>query len=375
MTAAKRAIPMFDYRLSDAPIRETIQRAMNAVLQSGQLILGDQVQSFEENFAKFLGPNGMAVGVGNGTDALAIALRALRIGSGDEVITVPNTAIPTVSAIRMVGATPVFVDVSDATCLMQVESVEQKITSRTKAIVPVHLFGNAVPMRPLQEIAARNSIYIVEDCAQATGTRHEGRAVGTFGHVACFSFYPTKNLGAYGDGGLCYARDPELALSMRQLRMYGCGTRYDAEQEGVCSRLDELQAAILNVKLRHLNSSLRERQQVARSYNEHLLPSVRRVVPSESTSHTYHLFVIQTDRRAELIEELRREGIGHGIHYPAPVHLMKAYRFLGYKIGDFPIAETLAERIISLPCYPGMTSDMVERVCIVVNRVACASGG
>ena len=359
---------MFDYRTSDAAIRELIESAMREVLDSGQLILGARVQAFEENFVHFTESPGYAVGVGNGTDALAIALKAVDVVAGDEIITVPNTAIPTVSAIRMAGAVPVFVDVSPATGLMDVEGVQSRITPRTKAIIPVHLFGNAVPMLPLLQIADEYSLHVIEDCAQSVGTVHSGRLTGTFGVVGCFSFYPTKNLGAYGDGGLCYTRDRRIAEAMRQLRVYGCGTTYYAEREGVCSRLDEIQAAILNVKLRHLKNCLDARRQIAQRYNEKLLPTIARIVPTENTVHSYQLFVIQTDHRARLIEELRGEGIGYGIHYPTPIHLMKAYQFLGYRVRDFPVAEMLADRILSLPCYPGITPAVVDRVCAVVNR-------
>jgi dTDP-4-amino-4,6-dideoxygalactose transaminase len=368
MTNVPPAIPMFDPRIGYATIREEIESAVRAVLESGQLILGPQVRTFEEGFARFLASPGYATGVGNGTDALAIALRAVGVGPGDEVITVPNTAIPTVSAIRMVGAIPVFVDVSPTTWLMDVECVERRITQRTKAIIPVHLFGNAVPMRPLVDIASRRSLDIIEDCAQSVGTLHAGKAPGTFGTVGCFSFYPTKNLGAYGDGGLCFTAQPTVADVLRQLRSYGCAANYYAEREGVCSRLDELQAAILNVKLRHLPQWIQQRRAIARQYNDLLLPSIVRGAPSEDTVHSYQLFVIQTDRRARLIEELRQAGIGWGIHYPTPIHLMRAYRFLGYHPGDFPVAERLAERVISLPCDPSMTPEMVARVCEVVNR-------
>ena len=272
-------IPMFDYRQGLAEIRDEIDQAIREVLDSGTLILGPRVRQFEENFAHFLGVPGQAVAVGNGTDAIAVALRALGIGPGDEVLTVANTAIPTVSAIRMAGAAPVLVDVDPQTCLMDPALVESRITSRTKALLPVHLFGNAAPLAPLLEIAGRYGLKVVEDCAQSCGTRYRERATGTFGDVGCFSFYPTENLGAYGDGGLSFTRDPALAEAIRQIRAYGCGQTYYAEREGVNSRLDELQAAILDVKLRHLPAWLEKRRRVAGWYDAYLSPLIAQAPP------------------------------------------------------------------------------------------------
>ena len=359
---------MFDYRPGLAEIRAEIDQAIREVLDSGTLILGPRVRQFEENFARFLGVEGQAVAVGNGTDAIAIALRALGIGPGDEVLTVANTAIPTVSAIRMAGAAPVFVDVDPQTCLMDPALIEPRITPRTKALLPVHLFGNAAPLAPLLEIAGRYGLKVVEDCAQSCGTRYRDRATGTFGDVGCFSFYPTKNLGAYGDGGLCFTRDPALAVAMRQIRVYGCGETYAAEREGVNSRLDELQAAILDVKLRHLPAWLEKRRRVAGWYDAYLSPSIARPRPVLGADHSYHLYVILPDNRIRLIDALKAGRIGYGIHYPAPIHLMTAYRFLGHQPGDLPHTERLAGQVLSLPCYPELSEDAVRRVAEVVNH-------
>ena len=359
---------MFDYRQGYAAIRDDIDAALRGVLESGQLILGSRLSSFESNFVQFLGTPGYAVGVGNGTDALAIALRALGIGRGDEVLTVPNTAIPTVSAIRMAGAVPRFVDVRDDTCLMDVGAIERHVTPRTKAVIPVHLYGNAVPMESLLEIARAHSLKVVEDCAQSTGTMYKGRATGTFGDVGCFSFYPTKNLGAYGDAGLCYTRDSELAESIRQIRTYGCSTTYYAEQEGVNSRLDELQAAILDVKLRHLPEYIAARRTIANRYITGLAAHVPRPSVTDSAEHSYHLFVIRASARRQLTERLQSQRIGFGIHYATPIHLMRAYTFLGHRPGDFPVSERLANEVLSLPCFPELTADAIDRVCAVVNE-------
>jgi dTDP-4-amino-4,6-dideoxygalactose transaminase len=359
---------MFDYRQGYAAIREEIDTALRGVLDSGQLILGSRLRAFESHFASFLGSPGHAVGVGNGTDALAIALRSLGIREGDEVLTVPNTAIPTVSAIRMTGAVPRFVDVLNTTCLIDVEAIERQITSRTKAIIPVHLYGNAVDMEPILEIAKAHSLKVVEDCAQSTGTMYNGRATGTFGDVGCFSFYPTKNLGAYGDAGLCFTRDPEIAETIRQIRMYGCASGYCAEREGINSRLDELQAAILDVKLRHLPEYLVARRRIASRYNDRLASSVDRPTATNGSEHSYHLFVIKTDARARLTERLQSQRIGFGIHYPMPIHLMKAYSFLGYRPGDFPVSERLAGQVLSLPCFPELPGEAIDRVCSEINE-------
>jgi dTDP-4-amino-4,6-dideoxygalactose transaminase len=368
MSVTAGPIAIFDYRQGLAEIRAEIDQAIREVLDSGTLILGPRVRQFEENFARFLGVEGRAVAVGNGTDAIAVALRALGIGPGDEVLTVANTAIPTISAIRMAGAAPVFVDVDPQTCLMDPALVESRITSRTRALLPVHLFGNAAPLAPLLEIAGRYGLKVVEDCAQSCGTRYQGRATGTFGDVGCFSFYPTKNLGAYGDGGLCFTRDPASAEAIRQIRAYGCGETYTAEREGVNSRLDELQAAILDVKLRHLPAWLEKRRRVAGWYDAHLSPSMARPRPAPGADHSYHLYVILADDRPRLIDALKAGQIGYGIHYPTPIHLMTAYRFLGHRLGDLPHTERLAGRVLSLPYYPEISEDAVRRVAGVVNQ-------
>jgi len=368
MSQPELNVPMFDYRQGYAAIRDEVASAVQAVLDSGQLILGPQVRAFEDRFVEFLGVPGYAVGVGNGTDAIAIALRALGVGPGDEVITVPNTAIPTVSAIRMAGALPVFVDADESTCLMDTAAIEKAITSRTRAIIPVHLYGNAVPMEPLLEIAARHSLKVVEDCAQSTGTTYRNQATGTFGDVGCFSFYPTKNLGAYGDGGLCYTRDRALADAIRQVRIYGCGKTYYSEREGINSRLDEMQAAILNVKLRRLPAYVDARRRIAAYYRANLHSIVCPPAVPDDVNHSYHLFVVKTHERDRIIEPLREDGIGFGIHYGTPIHLMTGYRFLGCQPGDFPVCERLANQVLSLPCFPELTENAVERVCRVINQ-------
>jgi aminotransferase EvaB len=370
MSIQTTAIRMFDYRQQYAAIQTEILEAISQVLDSGTLILGPRVQTFEENFAHYLGVSGHAIGVGNGTDALAIALRALGVGPGDEVLTVSNTAIPTVSAIRMVGATPVFCDVDPQTFLLDLAELERHITPRAKAVIPVHLFGNAVNMSELLAISSRHGLRVIEDCAQASGTTFAGRAVGTFGDVGCFSFYPTKNLGAYGDGGLCFSRDTALAIEMRRIRMYGCDRTYYSLREGINSRLDELQAAVLDVKLRYLDEYVRERRRVAAVYDNYLRPAIGRPRITQDAEASYHLYVIEVERREDLIARLKSEDIGFGIHYPTPIHRMSGYEFLGLAAGSLPVTERLAERILSLPCYPELSTEAVRRVCTVVNEHA-----
>ena len=360
-------IRMFDYVEQYAGIREEMVRAIEGVLESGSLVLGEQVERFEHDFAHYLAGGGHGVGVGNGTDALAIALRAVGVRPGDEVITVANTAVATVSAIRMCGATPVFCDIDPETLLIDLDSAEACVTEQTEAIVPVHLFGSAVDMPAVMRLAARHGLTVIEDCAQSCGTTWNGHMTGTFGDVGCFSFYPTKNLGAYGDGGLCFTRDKHLADTMRQLRSYGCDAPFDCRREGVNSRLDELQAAVLGVKLRHLDGWLARRRAIGRLYEQLLLPAIERRRNPSLVDPSYHLFVIAVDDRDTLLAELVSAQIGYGIHYPRPIHLMEGYAFLGYQAGSLPITEQMAERIVSLPCYPELSEAAVRRVASVVN--------
>lgn len=366
MSTAIAHIPLFDYVEQYRAIEEETLEAIREVLASGSLILGPRVRQFERNFAEYLGA-GHAVGVGNGTDALAIALKALGIGPGDEVITVANTALPTVSAIRMAGATPVFCDVDPATLLMNLDELERRITPRTRAVVPVHLFGNAVEMPRLVEIARRHRLAVVEDCAQSCGTTIDGQHTGTFGDVGCFSFYPTKNLGAYGDGGCCITKSAKLAAAMREIRQYGRGDAVEAHYDGVNSRLDELQAAVLDVKLRHLPHYLARRRALAKCYGEYLDRRILRPRATDNTAPSFHLFVIQSRDRGRLVHRLKSAGVGVGIHYPVPIHRMSAYSALCYPVGSLPVTEHAAERIVSLPCYPELSPESVRQICDIVN--------
>jgi aminotransferase EvaB len=362
-------IPVFDYVRQYAAIEAEVLAAVRGVLAAGKLILGPQCTAFEQAFATTLG-GGHAVGVGNGTDALTICLRALGVGSGAEVVTVANTAVPTVSAIRAAGATPVFCDVDPRTCLMDLGKLPACLTAKTRAVVPVHLFGNAVDVERLRQTIGARDVKVIEDCAQAHGTGLSGRPVGTFGEAAAFSFYPTKNLGAYGDGGLCFSRDERLAATMRSIRMYGFEGHYYSEREGINSRLDELQAAILNVKLPRLNAGVARRRAIAARYDAALSPRIERVAVGAGAEHAYHLYVVKVVDRDRVRQRLAELGIGTGIHYPFPIHRMRGYAFLGYAAGSLPATEALAERVLSLPMFPELTDGEVDEACRALNQVA-----
>ncbi len=304
------------------------------------------------------------------TDAIFLALKGFGIGPGDEVITVANTAVPTVAAIRATGAVPVFVDVEEDSYLMDVSRVAAVLTGKTKGIVPVHLCGLMVDMAPLMELARNNGLCVVEDCAQACGATYHGKRAGSLGDAGAFSFYPTKILGAFGDGGIITTIRPELAEKFRRLRMYGMGPEYYAEEEGFNSRLDEVQAAILNRKLPRTDASVERRRGIALIYDQGLasLDGIHPQALPEGRSHQYYLYTIRTDRRDDLIAYLKGQGIDTKINYPWPVHLMRGYSFLGYREGDLPVTECLAGTIVSLPMFPEMTDQAAERVVDAIRR-------
>ena len=368
---------MFDYLVQYRSIEVEILDAVRGVLESGQLVLGPEVEAFEKAFTSYLAAGGGAVGVNSGTDAIAIALRALGIGVGDEVVTVANTAVPTVSAIRQVGAIPVFCDVEPDTALIDLRRLEACINPRTRAIVSVHLFGNVVDVPAIMELIGSRSISVVEDCAQAHGGKLSGglagglagRMAGTMGQAAAFSFYPTKNLGAYGDAGICYSRDPELVAKMRSIRTYGFDDQYYAEREGVNSRLNPIQAAVLRIKLTRLPQYLRRRQEIAARYDRLLSSKIVRIAPRIGIEHARHLYVIRLPNRDNLRARLQERGIQTGIHYPYPIHLMPAYAFLGYQAGSLPVTEQLAGEILSLPLYPEIEDEQIMRVCDELNAL------
>lgn len=351
-----------EYRELGDQLREAVSR----VFASGRLILGPEVAAFESSFAAYCGQP-FGIGVNSGTDAIFLALKALEVELGDEVVTVANTAVPTVAAIRATGATPVFVDVDEATSLMDVAQLESAITPRTKALVPVHLYGQAVDMAPLLAAARAQELAVVEDCAQSHGCRYRGTMTGGLGTIGAFSFYPTKVLGAYGDGGMCVTSAEALALRLRELRMYGMRAEYYAHREGYNSRLDEVQAAILSVKLRLLDQFIARRQRIARRYDEALRGLVQTPAIAKDSTHVYYLYVVRHPERDRVVNALRGRGIEIGIHFPYPIHLMEAYRFLGYQAGDLPITERLAGEIFSLPMYPHLSDAAVEAVIAAVK--------
>jgi dTDP-4-amino-4,6-dideoxygalactose transaminase len=348
--------------------KKEILEAVDEVFSSGWLILGSKVKAFEEAFSKYVGTS-YGVGVNSGTDAIFLALKALGIKEGDEVITVSNTAVPTVSAIREAGATPVFVDVLRDTYLMDTSKIEKKITDKTKCILPVHLYGQAVNMDEVASLCKSKDIYIVEDCAQSHGAKYKNKMTGTYSHISAFSFYPTKVLGAYGDAGMCLTSDEALAKKIKMLRMYGMDKEYYSEFDGYNSRLDEVQAAILLVKMKVLDSQIKHRQEVAKRYDEGLkgldikLPAIK-----ENTTHSYYLYVIQTDKRDELRAYLKEKGIEARIHFPYPIHLMRGYEDLGYKEGDLPNTEYLAKHILSLPMHQTISFEEADTVINEINN-------
>lgn len=346
-----------------------IDAAISRVLDSGWYILGREVEAFEGEFASYVGV-GYALGVANGTDALEIALRACDIGAGDAVITVSHTAVATVAAIELVGATPVLVDIDPETFTIEPNRLEDTIKEqlalgdRLKAVIPVHLYGHPADMSAIMEVAKRHGLYVIEDCAQSHGAAIEGRPTGTWGHLAAFSFYPTKNLGALGDGGAVVTDDPELAQKMRSLREYGWRERYISEIPGMNTRLDELQAAILRVKLQYLDQDNTQRQQAASLY-EALLSTTPLILPQRKgdVAHVYHQYVVRSRHRDEIRSFLKANSIGTSIHYPAPVHLQSAYQGrVAIGKGELHNTEQIGREIFSLPMQPHLTDEQVRRV-------------
>lgn len=359
----QQTVRYWDYRVSYQRDRRQILQLVDEVFDSGRLILGSRVAAFEEHFAAFCGAR-FGVGVNSGTDALFLAMKALGIGPGDEVITVANTAIPTVAAIRAAGATPVFVDVEVTTQLLDVAQVEAALTAKTRCLLPVHLAGLPVDLEPLLELSRREGIAVLEDCAQAAGAEYRGQRVGSFGAIGAFSFYPTKILGAYGDGGLAVTSSEELCRRLKRLRFYGIDANYHAEEEGYNSRLDELQAALLDQRLSGIAAEVEQRRAIARLYSEGLtgVGDVAIPVVPPGRSHQFYLYTIRTARRDALMAWLDQHEVETRINYPAPIHLMRGYQFLGYRQGDLPVTEQLAGEILSLPMYPELPLTAAARV-------------
>ncbi len=355
-------IPLVDLRAQYEPLKDEIRRAWDEVLAGMHLFLGPNVQALEKEFASFCGVTD-AIGVSEGTSAVNLALRACDIGAGDEVITVSHTFIATVEAIVLAGARPVFVDVDPHTCLMDVNQVEREITAKTRAILPVHLYGQCVDMDPLLEIARKHNLYVIEDACQAHGATYKGRRAGSMGAMGAFSFYYTKNLGGYGEGGMVTSSNAELVRRVRRLRDHGSEKRYYHEEIGINGRLDELQAAALRVKLPHLETWNDQRRANAALYNQALAGSgVATPFEAEYGRGVYHLYVIRTARRDALREYLNTLGIGTGIHYPVPIHLQKPCLQYGAGEGSLPMTEQVVAEILSLPMYPELTNEQILRV-------------
>lgn len=378
MPGTELQITAFDYLRGHQAMEQEIADAVLRVMRSGQLILGDEGQQFEREFCEFVGAE-HGVGVGSGTDALILALLSLEIGPGDEVVTAANTAVPTAAAIRAVGAIPRFADIDPNTLLMDPDSTAAAINSKTRCLLPVHLHGIPADILQFRQLADQYGLSIVEDCAHAHGTRLRGQHVGTMGDIGCFSFYPTKNLGAYGDAGMCVTQNPALATRLRSLRMYGFDSDRIAQSDGRNCRLDELQAAILRVKLRSLPAAVRARQKIANQYYAGLAcaaveGSLRLPTTTPDSEHSFHQFVIRTDHRALLIDSLKTHRIGYGIHYDTPLHQMPAFRPYHEGFAPLPESDRAAARILSLPMYPELLPAETERVLEVV-RAALARDG
>lgn len=355
-------IPALDLSRQYHILRGEIDAALARVLERGRYILSEEVAAFEEEFAAWCGAR-HAVGVGSGTDALHLGLLAHGIGAGDDVITVAHTSIATAAAIQMAGARPVFIDIDPAVFTLDPGKLESALTERTRAIIPVHLYGCPADLDPILAFARRHNLVVLEDCAQAHGALYRGKHVGTLGDAGAFSFYPTKNLGAFGDGGAVICQDPAIAERLRQIRQYGWSDGRISVRKGVNSRLDELQAAVLRVKLRHLDEWNAERRALARSYSKALGGgSLILPIQPDYATHVYHQFVIRHPRRDSLQAFLRQQGVETTIHYPLPVHLQPAVRDLGYSIGDLPATERASAEVLSLPLYPGMPEEHISRI-------------
>lgn len=361
-TMCSQHVPLVDLQSQYRAIKHEILPAIDAVLEGMQLFLGPQQLAFEQEFAAFCGSE-YGISLSNGTDALTLALRACAIGPGDEVITTSNTFIATVEAISLVGATPVFVDIDPDSYTLDWRQLESALTPRTRAIIPVHLYGHPAEMEPIMAFARKHGLRVLEDASQAQGALYNGQRVGSFGDIACFSLYLSKNLGAYGEAGICVTNDAQLAETLRLLRDHGSKQRYQHEIIGTNARMDEIQAAILRVKLPYLEQWNAARRAHARVYDEWLAGLVEKLpVVKPWAQHVYYVYVVQVQERERFREILQREGIATGIHYPIPIHLQPACAQYGYKSGSLPITEAIAQRIVSLPMYPELTAEQLERV-------------
>lgn len=362
-------IPFFDLKKQNKPLKRALLAAVRDSIERTAFVLGPEVAEFEKNFARFTATP-YAVGVNSGLDALVLGIRALGIGEGDEVLVPAHTFIATALAVSEAGATPVLVDVDKDYFLMDLNLAARAVTRKTKAILPVHIYGQCADMNQIAVFAAKHKLKVIEDAAQAHGATAQGRLAGSFGDVGCFSFYPSKNLGAFGDGGIVTTHQHELYEKLLLLRNYGSKKKYYHDTLGVNSRLDNIQAAILDVKLKQLPRWNDKRRKLAQLYSKSLSGVRGLQLPKERPGfeNVYHLFVVLTDKRAELQKYLADQKIHTGIHYPVPIHLQKAYSGLGYKKGDFPVSERAAENCLSLPFYPELSNNEVRIVCRAIQK-------
>ena len=364
------AVPFVDLKSQYLSIKGEIDDAIQSVIMSSSFIGGEHLKTFEENFAKYIGVK-HCIGVGNGTDAIFIALKRSDVKEGDEVITTANSFIATSEAVTMTGAKVVFVDCDELTYNIDVSKIGAAVTKKTRAIVPVHLYGQPAQMDRVLEIAEKYGLVVIEDAAQAHGARYNGENIGTLGHFACFSFFPGKNLGAYGDAGAIVTNDDESARVVRMYANHGRIEKYDHEFEGVNSRLDGLHAAILDVKLRHLEEWTERRRAIAKMYDEGLKDVVKTPTVLQDVRHVYHLYVVRVKNRDKVKKILEQKGIPTGIHYPIPLPFLNAYRYLGHGPSDFPVAYSLKDEILSLPIHGDMVDEQVE---YVIKQLRDAAG-
>ncbi len=365
-------IPILDLKKQYHSIKKEIDARLQEILESGIFILGPNVKSLEKEIADFCTTK-FAVGVASGTDALELALQALGIKGGDEVITTPFTFIATTEAILQIGAKIVFADIDPITYNIHPADIKNKLTRKTKAIIPVHLYGQPCQMDEILKYAKEYKFSIIEDCAQAIGAEYAGRRVGSFGNIGCFSFFPTKNLGGYGDGGMVVTNDENIAEKIKILRVHGSKNKYFHILEGRNSRLDEIQAGILRIKLKYLNEWNTKRAEKAALYNDYFVKAglqneITLPRANENTKHVYHIYVIRVKQRDELVEFLKSKGVSTAVNYPLPLHLQEVYKKLGYRSGDFPNSELAAKQVVSLPIYPELTSGEIELIVSLIKE-------
>lgn len=373
MSVQVEPVPMLDLAAQYRPIQYEIQAAINRVLESQHFILGPEVKALEQEVARYCGRQ-FAVGVASGTDALILALCACGVGPGDEVIVPSFTFIATADSVSILGARPVFVDIDPITFCIDPEQIAKKITSKTKAIVPVHLYGQVADMDPILALAAKHNLFVVEDTAQAIGATYKGRKAASMGDLGCLSFFPSKNLGGYGDGGMIVTDSEDFAKKLQSLRAHGTTKKYFSEVQGWNSRLDEIQAAILRVKLRHLDNWGSRRRERATYYEQLLhqqVPSVVTPATASSRDHVFHQYTVRVQRRDAISKALAERGIASTVYYPVPIHIQPIYASLGYKHGDLPESERAADEVLSLPIYPELTNTQIESVVSSLAEVVC----